>query len=224
MVGQLMDRYNSNETLQVIGVVSDFRFRMPSEQEEIKPLMIRNQPEGFRFVNVKIASSKQSETIQNLEAAWKSFDAKHDLVYTFYKEQLADTNKAFADVVSIIGFIAFLAIIIACLGLLGMAIYTAERKKKEVGIRKVLGAGERSIAFLLSREFLKMLALSIGIGAPLSYFVNNLWLQILPNRVEFGFGTVFLSTVILLLLGLLTIGSQTWRASKNNPIDSLRAE
>ncbi|HNV29642.1 MAG TPA: FtsX-like permease family protein, partial [Cyclobacteriaceae bacterium] len=104
------------------------------------------------------------------------------------------------------------------------ATYTAERKTKEVGIRKILGAREYSIALLLSKGFLRMLAVSVLIGAPLSYIINNLWLQEFPNRVEFGLSTVLLGTFILLVLGILTIGSQTLRASKNNPVDALKME
>ena len=92
-----------------------------------------------------------------------------------------------------------------------MATYTAERRTKEVGIRKVLGAGNFDIAFLLSKEFLRLLIISVIIAAPLSYFVNNMWLQMLPNRVDFGFGTVLIGALSLLFLGLLTIASQTFR-------------
>ena len=137
---------------------------------------------------------------------------------------MATTHKGIFDAVSILGFISFLAITIACLGLLGMATYSAERRIKEVGIRKVMGAADSSIALLLSKEFLKMLAISICIAAPLSYFVNNFWLQMFPNRVEFGIGTVFLGVLILMVLGLITIGSQTIRASKRNPVDALKTE
>jgi putative ABC transport system permease protein len=163
-------------------------------------------------------------TMSKLESQWKKIDPIHPFKYEFFDQQLQSTHQAIFDVVSILGFIAFLAIVIACLGLLGMAIYTAERKTKEVGIRKILGAEELSIALLLSKGFLKMLLLSILIGAPLSYFVNNFWLQKFPNRVEFGVGTVLLGTIVLLALGLLTIGSQTLRASKSNPVDALKME
>jgi putative ABC transport system permease protein len=87
-----------------------------------------------------------------------------------------------------------------------------------------MGAGDLSVALLLSKGFLKMLLVSICIGAPFSYFINNLWLQHFPNRVEFGFGTVLLGIVVLLGLGLITIGSQTFRASKRNPVESLKSE
>lgn len=126
--------------------------------------------------------------------------------------------------VSILGIVTFLAIFIACLGLLGMTTYAAERKTKEVGIRKFLGADNFSITFLLSKSFLQMLVISIILGAPLSYFVNNLWLENFPNRVEFGVGTVALGSLVLLLLGILTIASQTIRVSKAKVVDTLKAE
>jgi putative ABC transport system permease protein len=108
--------------------------------------------------------------------------------------------------------------------MLGMATYTTERRTKEVGIRKVLGAKNFNIALLLSKEFLITLVISVLIAAPLSFFLNNFWLQNFPNRVVFGWGTVFLGVLILLGLGLLTIGSQTIRAAKRNPVDAIRIE
>lgn len=224
IVGQLMEQYNTGKTFEVIGVIQDFRFRMPSEQEGIAPLMIYDRPANLRYANVKIAPTNQSQTLTQIEETWKRIDPVHPLDSQFYDEQLAETNRGLVDIVSIIGFFAFLAILIACLGLLGMATYTTERRIKEIGIRKVMGAENRAIAWLLSKGFLKMLALSICIGAPFSYIVNNFWLQHFPNRVDFGIGTVMLGTFILVALGLLTIGSQTWRASKQNPADTLRMD
>ncbi len=148
----------------------------------------------------------------------------HPFQYQFFDDQLLKVNLWLGDLVAVIGFIASLAIVIACLGLLGMATYTAERRTKEVGIRKVLGAGEFALALLLSRGFLTTLAVSVAIGAPLSYFVNNLWLQNFPNRVDFGVPTIFWGSLALLILGLLTIGSQTLRAAQRNPVDTLRSE
>jgi putative ABC transport system permease protein len=117
-----------------------------------------------------------------------------------------------------------LAATIACLGLLGMAMYTTERRRKEIGIRKVLGATELKIAYLLSKEFLTLLTISICISAPLSYFVNDAWLQNFPNHVEFGFGTVFLGSLLLLILGLVTVASQTLRAASSDPVKSIQYE
>lgn len=223
-IGETFETKWGKEIVEVTGVVQDFRFRLLLNDDKIGPLVMRNSRDQFQYINVKVSSSDLMGTVAKLEQKWKKVDPTHQFRYEFFDDQLASTHKGIFDLVSIIGFIAFLAIVIACLGLLGMAIYTAERKKKEVGIRKVMGAEDMSIAFLLSKEFLKMLAISICIGAPLSYVINNMWLQVLPNRVEFGLGTVFTGTFILLLLGMLTIGSQTIKASRNNPIDSLRSE
>lgn len=209
---------------EVVGVVKDFRFNLLINSHDIKPLALFNHPEQFQYLNIKITSADAAGVVQKMKDKWKKIDPNHAFKYDFFDQQLLSTHQGVFDAVSIIGFVAFLAITIACLGLLGMATYTVERKTKEVGIRKVLGADAKGIAFLLSREFLKMLVISVCIGAPLSYLVNNLWLQMLPNRVEFGAASVMLGSLVLLIVGLITIASQTFNASKRNPVDSLRAE
>ncbi len=224
IIGQSFESKWNKQPVEVIGVVEDFKYKLLINQHEIEPLVLRNEPDHFQYLNVKVASNDLMSTVNQLEAKWKKMDPIHPFKYAFFDEQLAATHQGIFDLVSILGFIAFLAIVIACLGLLGMAIYTAERRTKEVGIRKVMGAENRSIALLLSKEFIRMLIISIVIGAPFSYFVNNFWLQYFPNRVEFGLGTVLSGVVVLLMLGLLTIGSQTFRAAKSNPIDSLKSE
>jgi putative ABC transport system permease protein len=224
IIGQIVETSENNEALQVVGVVEDFRFRLLINQDKIGPLVLRNQPGSFKYANVQLTSKDPGTTIAKLESAWKSIDPIHPFKYEFFDQQLASTHQGISDVVSIIGFIACLAIMIACLGMLGMATYTAERKRKEVGIRKVLGADQLSVALLLSKGFLTILLLSILIGAPLSYMANNIWLQNFPNRVDFGLGTLLLGSVILLVLGLITISSQTIRISRSNPVKSLRMD
>jgi putative ABC transport system permease protein len=224
IIGQAFDTEWTKEPFVVAGVVRDFRFNLLINRHEIEPLVLQNRPAEFKYVNVKIDAHNLRSTITELEAAWKRIDPIHPFKYQFFDDELAETHQGIFDVVSIISFIAFLAISIACLGLLGMATYTAERKTKEVGIRKVLGAEEFSIAVMLSTEFLKMLAISIAVGAPLSYFINDFWLQKFPNRVEFGWGTLLLGVLVLVVLGLLTIGSQTISASRRNPVEALKME
>lgn len=224
IVGQVFLMENADEPVEVIGVIEDFYFQSAMTADKIGPLMLQNQPDEFTYANVKIASGDLRNTIANLESKWENMDPVHPFKYQFFDEQVAALNQALGDLLSILGFMAFLAVTIACLGLLGMAMYTTERRRKEIGIRKVLGAADAKIVFTLSKEFLKMLVISILIAAPLSYFANNAWLQNFPNRVEFGFGTVFFGSVILLMLGLITIGSQTLRAAGANPVDSIRME
>lgn len=224
IIGETLEVKDSQELVRVVGVVKDFRYRMLINQHGIGPLALRNRPGQFKYLTVQLTSSNPLATISEMEGQWKKMDAVHPFKYSFYDSQLAATHQGIFDVVTIIGFIALSTIIIACLGLLGMTIYSAERKTKEVGIRKILGAANENIAYLLSKEFLKMLFVAIVIGAPLSYFFSNMWLQTLPNRVEFGFVTVLISTFILLLFGLLTIVSQTWRAARRNPVESLKID
>lgn len=224
IVGQVFETKSDNEPVEVMGVVEDFRFRLLITDDRIGPLMLRNQPGHFKYANVKIVSPDMIGTLSKLEDIWKRIDPVHPFRYKFYDDQLSSTHQAIFDIVSVLGFIAFLAITIACLGLLGMATYTAERKAKEVGIRKILGAENFTVTLLLSKEFFTILIISVCIAGPLSFFVNNLWLQKFPNRVDFGFGTVFLGSLILLVLGAITIGSQTFRASRRNPVEALKME
>jgi len=224
IVGQPFQTPWSDSPLVVIGVVQDFHMRMILGNDRIEPLMLQNRTTNFQYVNIKIATRDLRGTIAKLEDKWKRIDPLHPLKYSFFNEELANSSQGIFDVVSILGLIAVLAVTIACLGMLGMAMYTTERRRKEVGIRKVLGANNTGNTLLLSKEFLKILVIAICIAAPLSYILNTMWLRKFPNRVEFGWGTVTLGTLIVLVLGLITIGSQTIRASRRNPMESLRAD
>jgi putative ABC transport system permease protein len=224
MVGKILESRWSQEPVEVIGVVEDFRHKLLINEHDIEPLMMQNRPAFFMYLNVKVISPDLMGTVAKLQTVWNKLDNVHSFRYEFFDDTLAATHQGIFDLVSILGFIAILAIIISCLGLLGMATYTAERKRKEVGIRKVLGAPSLRIALLLSRDLMIVLAIAVCIGAPLSYTLNNMWLQRFPNRVDFGLGTVVLGTLVLLILGLLTIGSQTIRASRSNPVDALKEE
>jgi putative ABC transport system permease protein len=224
IIGESFDTKWGNEVLEVAGVVKDFHYLLLINKDGIAPLVLRNRPLQFQYVSVKIAGGNTAYTLSQLEAKWKKVDPIHSFQYKFYDDELSATHQAIFDLVAILGFIAFLAVVIACLGLLGMTTYTTERKTKEVGIRKVMGASEWGLVKLLSRDYSILLIISIVIGAPLSYFANNLWLQTLTNRVEFGWGTLLLGILILSALGIITIGSQTFRASKRNPVESLKSE
>lgn len=224
IVGTTLISSWNKEALEVVGVVEDFWVKLPIGGDGMEPVFLRNLPSNFSYANIRVTSGNENRVIAQLEQAWKKVDPAHPFKYEFYEDELDSTHAGIFDVVSIVGFLAFVAVTIACLGMLGMATYTAERKRKEVGIRKVLGADDSEIAYMLSRDFLRVLLIAAGIGGPLSYIVNNLWLEVFPTRAEFGIGIVIQGTLILLVLGLLTIGSQTIRASRRNPVDSLKAE
>ncbi len=223
IIGESFETANG-QSLTVVGVVEDFTFSLLFVRQIIRPVILRNEPEKFHFVNVKLAGIDKMGAIAQLKEKWKTVDPIHPFKYEFFDDELAGYNKGIFDLVSVIGFFAFLAISIACLGLLGMTIYATERRTKEISIRKVLGATTINVTYLLSREFLMLLSISVIIAAPLSYFFNRFWLDFLVVRVEFGLSTILLGSVLLLLLGLLTISPQTFLVSRRNPVDSLRNE
>ncbi|MDW3196718.1 MAG: FtsX-like permease family protein [Cytophagales bacterium] len=210
--------------IPIKGVVADFRSTLLINEDETRPLALTYRQEAFNFLNVRIAGNNQPQTIKRLEAAWKSVDPKHPFIYAYFDQELANTNLFILDIVTIIGYLAFLAIVIACLGLLGLATYTTQRRTKEVGVRKVLGAGEWQVVLVLSRNFIKLVLFAVILSAPLTYFINRFWLDHLPNRADFSISTVILGAVILLTLGLLTIGTQTFRIARLNPVMSLKDE
>jgi putative ABC transport system permease protein len=224
IVGQRLESEWNDSGEVVIGVVQDFHMRMLLGNDKIDPLYLYGNGKNYQNVNLRLSTRDSRGTMARVGAVWRKIDPVHPLKFSFYSDELANQSQGIFDVVSILGFIAALAVTIACLGMLGMATYTTERRRKEVGIRKVLGAGDWGNVLLLSREFLVVLGVSIAIAAPLSYLLNEMWLRVFPNRVEFGWGTVLLGTLVMLVLGLVTIGSQTVRASRRNPVESLRTE
>jgi putative ABC transport system permease protein len=224
ILGQRFESEYFDSGVVVIGVVQDFHMRMILGNDKIEPLYLYSNATNYQYVNLKLATGDIRGTVARLGEVWKQIDPVHGLKYSFFSDELANQSQGIFDVVSILGSIAVLAVMIACLGMLGMATFTTERRRKEVGIRKVLGAGNLRNVLLLSREFLVVLGVSIAIAAPLSYILNEMWLRVFPNRVEFGLGTVLLGTMVMLVLGLVTIGSQTVRASRRNPVDALKVE
>ncbi|MDP4284480.1 MAG: ABC transporter permease [Bacteroidota bacterium] len=212
------------KNVRVAGVIKDFTFFLLFQGRTTGPLVLHKNPAALRYASVKLEAGDISSVMKKLTNKWKSIDPVHPMQYEFYNQALANTNKGIFDLVSVISFLAFLAVTIACLGLLGMAIYTTERRTKEIGIRKVLGASEWNLNFMLSKEFLMMLGLAIIIAAPLAFLLNNYWLNFMVVRDKLTVWTLLFGSFILLVLGLLAIVPQTFKIAKSNPVESLRSE
>ncbi|MGB3464290.1 MAG: FtsX-like permease family protein, partial [Cyclobacteriaceae bacterium] len=216
---------NGNDEPSVIkGVFRNFNFETPFMGTGEMPLILYHLPNSFSYLNVKVASANYNSVIAMLEESWEEADPVHPIKIYNYEQQLADSNKWFGDLTIIIGLITVLALVISCLGLLGMAIYTTERRTKEMGIRKVLGATRKQLIMLMGKSYIRLLILAVVIFAPVSYLFNSLWLENIPNRVTFGIETLAIGILILLLLGVTTISSQLISASNKNPVDSLKRE
>jgi putative ABC transport system permease protein len=223
-IGKQLTINNDGEfqNLQVAGVVKDFHF-LPSIRE-MESLVLRNREDQLGFALVKISNENQSETLAALESSWKEVNPNSKFSYKFLDEELLFIHQVLGDVSSVIGLISFLAIFVSCLGLLGMATYTAQTRIKEIGIRKTLGSSIPQIIYLLSKTFLALLGIAILMAVPAAYFINNLWLNFFASRVSIGAIPIGIGVGAILLISVGIIFSQAYRAATINPIESLRNE
>ncbi len=208
--------------LEIAGVVKDFQFLDVTRKME--PLMLRNRQSKFGYVTVKISGRNTAATLGFLESTWKSLNPDTKFEYEFFDQQLLIVHSTLKDIALILGLISFLAVLISCLGLLGMATYTAETKQKEIGIRKVLGANVGQIMMLLSKGFMILLGFAALIASPLAIIVNSMWLNYFASRVSISPPVLLMSIGALLLVSLMIVFSQGRRVSVANPVKSLRTE
>lgn len=223
-IGKQLTINNDGEfqNLQVAGVVRDFQF-LPSIRE-MESLVLRNREDQLGFALVKISNKNQAETLAALESSWNEVNPNSKFSYKFLDEELLFIHQVLGDVSSVIGLISFLAVFVSCLGLLGMATYTAQTRIKEIGIRKTLGSSTSQIIYLLSKSFLLLLGIAVLVAVPFSYFINNLWLNFFASRVSIGVVPIGIGVGAVLLISMGIIFSQAYRAATINPIESLRNE
>jgi putative ABC transport system permease protein len=192
---------------------------------ELGPLALIPSAEEFHMLQVRYQEGNREAAINHIETSWAKLNPSKKISYKDFKTEVGEFyDMMFGDLVDIIGLISFLTITIACLGLLGMATFTTQTKVKEISIRKVLGASDKNVVVLLSKGFLILLVISIIIALPAAYFLNSFWLESMAYRVSINFSVIGFATGIMLLLGILVIGSQTIKAAIANPADTLRAE
>lgn len=212
---------NDSTNYRISGVVKDFHFS--SFIKPIQPLLLANQPDQYKILNLKIANGVGSELLTSLEATWKKLYPHQPFEAQWYEEQLHDQHLHKDDLM-FIGMLTVMALLIACLGLLGMVIYTTKNRSKEVGIRRVMGATVGQVVHTVSKEFVNLLLLSICIGLPLGILTGSKFLQQYAYRIQISFGIVAGSAAILLFIGTVTIGWQVYRTALANPVKSLRME
>ncbi len=225
IVGKTILIGEEEKALQVIGLTNNFIFDLLTEAEQDEPLLLRYLPSKFAYVSVRHHPTANIESIISfIGQKWKKLDKVHSFKYDIYEDELKATNSIFSDIIYILGFISFLAITISSLGLLGIAAFTAESKKKEIGIRKVHGAQLKNITFLLSKGFLRLFSIAILVTVPITYFINAIWLEEFAYKVNFSPWIIVLGIGIMFLIGFGTILSQTISAATNNPLKGLREE
>lgn len=212
-----------NKEMRIIGVMKDFQYGKVDSGTE--GAVFRYQPNRARFVNVLINTSDWPATLARIEQVWRKIDPVHQLDGMFYNDQIKQSYRGLSGMLKIVGFLSFLAICISSMGLLGMVVFSTESRLKEVSIRKVMGAPEWKLIFLLGVGFLKLLLISILIGLPTTYlFFDKLALSEIANPAPIHIGELLLGMLAILLVAFAMIGGQTLKVARTNPAEVLRTE
>jgi len=207
---------------RIVGVVKDFYYL--GMERPIGNLILYSDPARLRYANLRVQTGDMRSLLAFLEDTWKELDPVHPVNYQFYDDTIGRMTGIYRDLMKILGFLALIAIVITSLGILGVATYSVETRTKEVGIRKVLGAGVSRIVWTLSQGLMTPVALALLIALPLSWFLNRMWLQEIAYHVELNGINLGAGLVLLVALSALMVGSQAYRLAVKNPADTLRDE
>ena len=212
---------NDSTKLEIAGVVKDFNYE--NVGRPIAPLAFRIKKNAYSYLYITTANTKKDVIESRIKSEWKTFASSTPLTYSWLNEDL-DKGNSQAATISLLGYLAFIAVAIATLGLLGLVVYSIEVKQKEVSIRKIIGASEKQLVKMLSGRFIKLLFIAGIIAMPIGYTAGFLFLQNFALRVNFGLFSVLMCFALLLAIGLFTIISQTYKAAMANPVKNLRSE
>jgi putative ABC transport system permease protein len=206
----------------IVGVVKDFHYT--SAKQKIAPLMMLSSNNSNGSIIVRIKTADVHHLINDIENQWNAYHASAPFSYSFLDEQFASLYSSEHRTGQIFTSFSIVAIIIACLGLFGLAAFMIRQRVKEIGIRKVLGASSASITVMLSKEFLKLIIIASLIAFPVTWYAMNKWLQDFAYRVTIEWWVFVLAGVISLLVAAITISFQSVKAALANPVKSLRSE
>ena len=210
----------------IVGVVADFN--QVSLHEAIKPLVISSQGRSEYNISIALfsphANGTWEQAISKIEKAWKDIYPEEDFTYTFFEDDIAKYYEKEQNIAGLLGWASGLAIFISCLGLLGLVIYTTNRRTKEIGIRKVLGASVWQNALMISKDFISLILIAFVVAAPVAFAAIYKWLQSFSYRTSISWWIFGLSLVIMILIALITLSFLTVKVALANPVKSLRAE
>lgn len=219
IIGKKFDQWGRQGT--VIGVVKDFNYM--SLHQKVAPLTLRQVPYG-RYFSLRIQSDNFKNTLAQVENKWRELVPHRPFLYSFLDESFNEQYQADLRFRKLFTLFSCLAIFIACLGLLGLATYSAMLRTKEIGIRKVLGADLGTIVGLLSKDFIKLVAIAIIIAIPFSWYAMDQWLDSYAYKIDVEWWVFVLSGTIALSIAIGTVSFQAIKSARSNPIKSLRTE
>ena len=212
---------NDSTRLEIRGVIKDFIYE--GAGRPVEPLAFRNKEKASNYLYVVADNSDKKKLESRIKQVWHSLAPSAPYTPSWLDEIIDKANSQ-AATVSLLGYLAFIALAIASLGLLGLVVYTIEVKRKEISIRKILGSNPKQLIGILSKGFIKLIVISGVIAMPVGFIAGHLFLQNFAYRIHFGIWNVLLCFFFLLSIGLFTIISQTYKAAMANPVDSLRSE
>jgi putative ABC transport system permease protein len=205
---------------KIIGVVKDFHFK--SLYDKVDPTVLQIFPGANVKVAVKVDAANMANTIDQVKKVWAKFSPDYPLEYIFMDQNFEKMYKAEDKLKTLLWIFTGLAIFVACMGLFGLAAYAAERRKKEIGIRKVLGADNGSIVALLSKEFLMLVIMAALVAFPLAWYAMHNWLEDFAYRIDISLWVFLVAGIVAALIAFLTISYQALKAARANPILNLR--
>jgi putative ABC transport system permease protein len=220
-VGQEVN-FGPDIKLKIIGVVKDFHYE--SLRTDVNPMFFILKPQYTQQVMVKLAAGREVSTLENIQNYYQAYNPGFAFDYRFLDQDYEAQYGAEMRVSTLSKYFAAIAILISCLGLFGLAAFTAERRRKEIGIRKVLGSSEFGIVYLLSEDFTKLVLFAILIALPFSYFLTSQWLDNFAYKIPLEWWYFMGAGLTALLIAWLTVGTQAVRASRVNPTRCLRDE
>lgn len=222
-IGQSISAANRTETFMVVGVTKDFHFE--DLHLPITPFAFTLNMDGnYNYLVVHLKAGNLAAGLQAVESAWKKIVPAEPMEYSFLDEEFQKNYQAEGRLSYIVGFFTFIAILISCLGLFGLATFTAEQRTKEIGIRKVLGASVAGITGLLAKDFLKLVLISIVIASPIAYYFMQKWLSSFAYSIEISWWLFAAAGLLAVGIAFLTVGFQSVKAALANPVKSLRSE
>jgi putative ABC transport system permease protein len=207
---------------QIIGIVKDFHYK--SLYDKVETAVLQIFPDAAWKVAVRLSAANIASSIGGVKKVWERFAPDYPIEYKFLDENFEEMYLAEDKLKSLLWIFTTVAIFVGCLGLFGLAAYAAERRIKEIGIRKVLGASVQGLAFLLSKDFVKLVLIALLIASPIAWYLMNQWLQNFAYRVELSWSIFLVAGVIAVLIASLTVAGQAIRAARTNPVKNLRSE
>ncbi|HEY2582990.1 MAG TPA: ABC transporter permease [Mucilaginibacter sp.] len=221
-VGKIIKAFGG--TYQVIGVVKDFHFE--SLHEQVKPsfIVLAGGTSPYFKMIIKIKAKHQQETITQIKQLYESYNPGFPFAYNFLDQAYQKLYETETRVSTLSEYFSILAILISCLGLFGLVAFTAQKRQKEIGVRKIIGASVNSIIWMLATDFLKLVFIAILVAFPLSWWMMNKWLNGFAYRINIGLTVFIIACASVILITIVTVSFQAIKAALANPVKSLRSE